>query len=76
MTIEGARNEILSHKNKETGGWDFMCGECPDDCKNCELSEALDIAIAVLNELNKHIEKASEELCDQVEKKMLEDLGL
>ena len=76
MTIEEARNELLSNKDEKTGGWGFMCGECPDDCKKCELAEALDIAIAVLTELNKHIEKASEELCDQVEKKMREDLGL
>lgn len=28
--------------------WSFMCGECPGDCQDCELSEALHLAIKAL----------------------------
>ena len=35
--------------NKTQSGWCFMCGECPTcDCNDCELNEALDLAIKAL----------------------------
>ena len=46
MTNKEAIEELKSHKSD--GGWGFMCGECPCDCKTCETSQALDLAIKAL----------------------------
>ena len=47
MKNKEAIEELKSSKT-ESGCWDFMCGECPCDCDECELSQALDLAIKAL----------------------------
>lgn len=39
----------ILRSNKEELAWSFMCGECPTcDCNDCELNQALELAIEAL----------------------------
>ena len=50
MDNKEAIEELRS--NKTESGWEFMCGECPVcDCNDCELNQALDLAIKALEEV-------------------------
>lgn len=71
MTNKEAIEELKSYKSD--GGWGFMCGECPGDCKTCETSQALDHAIKALEAPTVDINFSLEELQAIIDEKIPEN---